>query len=303
MSRVYWHTRQRTAELHGSERAWLDHVASGPAVAAWDLTQSSGAVDRAAEILAMVPEGERGYLHEDLMAAQRAEESNRLYYEAHPVGIGRPDFEPARRLVSSLSTSLHVGGLPLDVAGHRLHTRNVDLNTALVAGSDVVRLAAKIHGSCESHAWIDEPDHEWLAGIIEDGLRAGIFRAGMWVESLVGGARMWHTQGWEDLLDLLRTQGVGPVVMSFSVGDSFPNRFIADWQAPADDPDGATWYDLPDDEQWDLAFAGLQSRRPWARIGPDTLAEATFGHPVTIYDLFAPDRDRRVEKAVAPESP
>lgn len=301
MSRVYWHTREHTAELHGSERAWLAHVSQGPAEAARDLGSSTDAVERAIQILEMVPPAERSYLGEYLRAAQAAEAANRLYYETSPIGVGRLDVETGLRLVSSLATNLRVGGLPIEVAGQRLHTSNVDLNTALVAGSDAVRLAAKIHGWCESHAWVDELDHEWLARIIEDGLRVGIFRAGMW-SNPVSGERKWHTQGWEDLLGLLRTQGVGPVVMSFSVGDSFPNGAIANWTPPEGDPDGDTWYDLPDGEQWDLAFTGLQTRRPWAQLSERTLTETTFGHPVSWYDLFTPDRERRVRRAVGDDA-
>ena len=304
MSRVYWHTREGGAELRGSERAWLGHVARGPADAAWDLNHvlRADSVERAAEILDMVPEVERGYMHGYLVDAQRAEETNRLYYTNNPVGIVRPDHEPAQRLMSSLATSLKVNGFPLVIAGHRLHTKNVELNTALVAGSDPVRLAAKIDGWCESHAWVDEPDHEWMANIIEQGLAAGIYRSGFWFESPLGnGEREWSSQGWEGILGLLRKRDTGPVVMSFSVSDSFPNPAIAGWQPPADDPDGDAWYDLPDGERWDMAFAGLQERRPWARLAPETLAEVTFGHPVTVYDLFAHDRDRRVARAVVAE--
>jgi hypothetical protein len=81
------------------------------------------------------------------------------------------------------------------------------------------------------------------------------------------------------------------------VCESFPNRYVADWQPPADDPDGDIWYDLPDSTQWDLAFAGLRARGPHLHLTPDSLAGISFGHPVTIYDLLAPDRDARVARA------
>lgn len=66
MSRVYFHSPAGTAELRGSEREWLNHLASGPAEAAWGLGGPSG-FERAVEILAMVPEvpdgGYGAYLH------------------------------------------------------------------------------------------------------------------------------------------------------------------------------------------------------------------------------------------------
>lgn len=49
-------------------------------------------------------------------------------------------------------------------------------------------------------------------------------------------------------------------------------------------------------------MGALRERRPWARLAPDTLTEVTFGPPVTIYDLFAPDRDERVRTAFAQEA-
>lgn len=45
------------------------------------------------------------------------------------------------------------------------------------------------------------------------------------------------------------------------------------------------------------ALAGLRRKQPWARIAPDTLATSSFGPMVTVYDLFAPDRDERVRRA------
>lgn len=305
MSRVYWHSQHRTVELCGSERAWLGHIAQSMADAAWDLHGVSG-LDRAVEIVSMIPERERGYLQDDLVAARRSS---------------------AQRLVSSLQTRLHVDNMPLDIAGHRLWTDNVALNTALVAGSDVVRLATKIHGWCEVHCWVDEPHHEWLASIIDKGLATGIYRRGLWYEPMPGAKKKWSIQGWENVLELLHTPDTGPVVMSYSVAESFPNADVAGWDLStppewrpdwADDDEGArewddmdedeqeeyrhdhareAFYELSDDEQWDRAIAGLTATRPWAQITPDSLANVHFEQPVTIYDLFAPDRDERVTKA------
>lgn len=282
MSRVYWHTKTGGAELHGSERAWLSHVAQGPADAAWDLNASIDTVKHCARILDLVPAAKRGYLGEHLRTAQE-----------------RPDYQTAQRLVQLIGTHLRVDGFEFEVAGHTLHSYDVGMNTALVAGSDAVRLAAKIHGYCEKHLWVDEPHQEWLAGIIDDGLKVGVFRSGFWYEPASGAERKWSSQGWEDVAALLRKPGTGPVVTSFSVTESFPNRYITDWQPPDGDPDGDSWYDLPDDEQWDLAMAGLQGRGPHFKLTPESLAGKMFGPPVTIYDLFAPDRDERVERAFA----
>lgn len=143
--------------------------------------------------------------------------------------------------------------------------------------------AAKIHGGCEIHMWIDEPHQSWLADIIDDGLYIGVYR---------------QRAGWQDVQGLLREPDTGPVVMSFSVSDGFPNRYVADWTPPEDDPDGDSWYDLPRAEQWDLAMAKVREKRH-LELSPDTLAGVAFGPPVTVYDLLAPDRDERVARAFA----
>lgn len=337
MSRLYFHSPSGDAELRGSERAWLRHIASGPAVAAWDLSGGS-AFDRACEIIAMTPEVPDGayganYLHTGMREALAQAARNKAAYAGWKPGRpvnGPTSYEPQDRLVKSLQTRLRVDGVDLDVAGHRLHSNDVDLNTALVAGSDPVRLAAKLHGWCESHAWVDGPDRAWLADIIDQGLRAGLYRRGLWYADQPDGPRdKWSDQGWEGVLALLRSRDDEPVVTSYSVCDQFPNRHIADWRPP-DLPEGwvpdwaATdgrnewdamsadeqtsewrdhaldrWYDLPAEQRWDLAMAGLRRERPWGRLAPDTLAEVTFGPPVTVYDLFAPDRDERVRAACA----
>lgn len=334
MSRVYFHSPTTTAELHGSERAWLRHLAQGPADAAWNL-DTFDAVDRAKQILDMVPEAPEGefggnYLHRYLREALEQESTNKAAYEGWRPGQplrGPTSHEPQGRLAASLRTRLHGEGVTLNVAGVQLHSRNVGLNTALVAGSDPIRLAAKIDGWCESHAWVDGPDRAWLADLIDQGLKAGVFRRGFWYSDVPDGPKdQWSTQGWEEVQALLRSRADEPVVMSYSVDESFPNRGIAGWEPTIDpswrpdwaDGDGHNewasltdaeredyrrehaddqWYDLADTQKWEMAMAGLQQRRPWARLAPDNLADQYFGIPVTVYDLFAPDRDERVRAA------
>lgn len=305
MSRVYFHSPSGDAELRGSERARLAHLANGIAEAAWDLNDSF-AFERAAEILAMVPEvpdGQHGanYLHTDLREAQEQKRRNKAAYAAARPGTlmrAGVSHEPQRRLVASLRTALRANGVTLEVAGQQLRSRDVDLNTALVAGSDPVRLAAKIDGWCESHCWVEGPDRGWMADIIDEGLRAGLYRRGIWHSDRPEGPRdKWSVQGWEDVLMLLRARDDEPVVLSYSVTEAFPNPDIGEDQQAARDEYQDEWHELPADEQWRVALAALREQRPWARLAADTLTEVTFGLPVTIYDLFASDRDERVRAA------
>lgn len=321
MSRVYFHSPSETAELGGAERAWLDHLASGPAEAAWGLDPYSvDGFERACAILATVdevPEGDYGanYLHRYLREAQEQDRRNKAVYASLKPGqspfTGRTDHEPMRRLVTSLRTAMRVsGGLTMTVSGVRLGSRNIDLNTALVAGSDQVALAAKIHGWCEDHCWVEGTDRAWLADLIEHGLQTGLYRRGMGWE----GPAQYHTG--PGVVPLLRARDDEPVVMSYSVCDQFPNSAVGDWMPPW--PEGVPqdwkelteeqeeersqreeeWYELPSERQWEIAMAGLRTDRPWARLAADTLRAVTFHLPVTVYDLIGSDRDDRLRSAI-----
>lgn len=322
MSRVYFHSPSGTAELAGAERAWLNHLACGPAESAWDLDGTYG-FERACQILAMVPEvadGKYGanFLHTYLREAQEQDRRNKSLFEGRRPGTplpGSTNYEPIKRLVSSLKTSLRVQGVDMLVCGGvRLNSRNVDLNTALVAGSDPIALAAKIHGWCESHAWVEGPDRAWLAGVIEHGIETALYRRGM---------------GWEQpreydsgpgVIPLLRSRDDEPVVMSYSVCDGFPDESVGSWMPPW--PDGVPrdwnkltveqqeqrsarqqqWYELTAEQQWEISMDGLRGDYPWARLSADTLREVTFHLPVTAYDLISADREDRL-RAVLGDHP
>lgn len=347
MSRVHFHSPSAETEIRGSERAWLARVANGPSVCAWDLDTIGAGLDRAhalVDLKADVPPGEYGanYLREYSRTAHDAAANHRAKWKvfeqgnALRVARGEPrrppmsgpeyDPEPARTFITSLRTALKVQGFEITVAGHPLHTSNIDLNTALVAGSDPVALAAKIHGWCESHCWVEGSDRAWFADVIEQGLALGIYRRGLHYSDGPDKPKKWCTQGWENVLPMLRARDDEEVVLSYSVCDQFPNQWVADWQpAPVgefwrpdlydqsewDELDESernemraehrqdTWYDLDNATQWELAMAGLRANRPWGRLAPDTLREVMFGPPVTVYDLWAEDRDERVARACA----
>lgn len=345
MSRIYFHTPSGDAEVRGSEKAWLSHVAAGPATYAWDLDRT-GDHKRAYALVEMMDEPGRGdYLQGYMRDAKEEDERYRLACDRHNAAfdakpgmsrlVGHPSFnpEPARRFIQALQLTLRVDGFPIRVGEHPAHTKDIELNTALTAGSDVVALAAKIDGWCECHAFVEGADRDWLAGLIVQGLDDGIFRRGIWYLHADGSRDQWSPQGWEELVPWLRARVDEPVVMSYSVGDQFPARgFAVGWEPPvlpfdwrpswADGEEGIAeweavdesdkdryrkehqqeaWYELSAEDQWGYAMRGLRERQPWARIAPDTLREVTFGKPVTVYDLFAPDRDERFARAFTSE--
>jgi hypothetical protein len=168
---------------------------------------------------------------------------------------------------------------------------------------------------------------DWLAGIIDEGLDFGVYRRGMWYvnrvhDELTEGPRAeqpdakFVSQGWEDVLTHLRSHDDEPVVLSYSVCDQFPNAnealdYLPPWpegvphsydaltyeQQAEHDRLWKEWYDLPSERQWELGMAGLRQNKPWARLSPKTLGSIFFHVPVSVYDLFAPDRDDRIAAA------
>jgi|GEM_PF-4088351 len=122
------------------------------------------------------------------------------------------------------------------------------LDRLTVLESDVLNLAARIHGTCELWGWVDGPNRAWLAELIGRARAAGVLRAEM---------------GWEGLQELLRQDASSPVVMSYSVCESFPSRHlylagVSVW--PANDEEG--WYAMSDEQQWDFAMRWMRETAP-----------------------------------------
>lgn len=158
----------------------------------------------------------------------------------------------------------------------------IGLNTTLRLGSDPVKLMARMHGQCEVHGYVRGHNRDWLAAIIEQGRTDGLFRV---------------ERGWELVVELLRDRDDGPVVMSYSVCEGFPSPGIAKWQKDKWDDlewDSDAWYDLPDDEQWKLAWDKL-SLSEGLELTPDNWASFYFEPKVSAFELieFAREESKR----------
>lgn len=167
-----------------------------------------------------------------------------------------------REAVESIRTALAVGPEHFTAS----------LNTTLAMGSDAVKLLARLHGQCEIHAYVLGEDRAWLADIIKSGRTSGVLRADM---------------GWESVAELLSAKSDGPVVTSYSVCDGFPNAGVAGWK---DDRDGDGWYDLPDAEQWDRAWAAL-SQDNGLRLNPANWPDFYYRDGATAFSLLRTIRE------------
>jgi hypothetical protein len=312
VSRVYFHSQHADAELRGSERAHLGSLVSA-LTAGFLRSVYSREVE---QLLAVVKPGH--YLHQ---------------VDRSAVGWLHPW---ANSFTNALTGSL--SGEFLQWKGRDIDPFAVCLNTAMRYGSDPVRLAARIHGQSEIHGWVDGKNRAWLADLMQRGLDEKVYRGGTWYVDRVSDGpaigqtdRKWSDQGWGDVMALLRSRDDGPVVMSYSVCDQFPNRDAAQWEPPPMPegwvPDWATgdegraewerdypepwqrqdryrddsyelWYDLPGEERWRLAMEGLRASDGGLEISPDEFGRYYFTSGLTLPDLLAPDYEERLDRAL-----
>lgn len=210
----------------------------------------------------------------------------------------------------SFETALHAdggGGESLLVwNGHAINGWHLMLNTAVVMGGDAVKLGVRLGSQAEIHAWIDGPDRAWVADIIDRAVTSGVFREGLRRQVTPGRNMVTDTAdperfslepaGWDKVTELLRSDDKAPVVTWYSISESFPDNGMTDMGYE-------DWEDLPSPERWRLGMESLRGgywsqRYTGLQIKPDDWNDFRFGHKLTVMDLRAPDRDRRIQYAV-----
>jgi hypothetical protein len=280
MSRLYFETRDDTAEVKGWEKAWLGGLVDDVAFGVMSLTDSSR-VDRMQKLI-----------NPDHYMAQ---------YNDHPTNNGPLQwahmFHTAARADWTGDSTAPARTPLLMWRGRPFSAHGLLMNTALAVGNDAVKLAARLNAQCEIHAWIAEEDRIWVARMIEEALRTGIFRRSLRREPVAGEPvpyRNGDLSGWKEVIELLRSGSYGPVVTSYSITDEFPNAAVAGYA-----PD--TWEDLTRTEKWDASMHGLQGGL-WSqdftglRIWPKDWSTFRFHHNLTAFDLFADDYAARLDR-------
>jgi hypothetical protein len=304
VSRVYFHSQHGEAELRGSERAHCGLL-----------------VDNLAD-------GFLGSLYGD--DVERLLGLVRPDHYLHRQDRRSPGWVPMWRDMFATAFRSGFYGEMFTWKGKDVDSFALRLNTALKYGNDTVRLAARLHGQCEIHCYVEGINRAWLAGLIVEGLSAGIFREGQWYEDR-NGDRKWSDQGWRDVVKLLLDRDDEPVVCSYSVCDQFPNAEVASWTPPPmpdgwapdwaaseagraewerdhpevedrrsyyEDEAGSLWYELPEAEQWRRALEGVRGGSGGLEISPTEFGKYYFAHGLDISDLLAPDYADRLDKAL-----
>lgn len=238
MSRIYFHSEHGTAELRGSERAHMGVLCN-------DL------------MLGVIGDL---YCAKDWLIP--------LIPHDHHILMDRLKPE------SGLSSFLRGMDSAFIVDGKRVETWIVSLNTAWTIGGDPLRLLARLHGQCEIHCWVEGVNRKWLAGIIREGRKSGLYR---------------ENQGWEAVTNLLESRDDCPVVCSYSVCEQFPNYGCL----PADHPlkmreDESRYddfYELPSAEAWQACTTGLRDQGNGLELRPDKWADFRFDDGHSIFTL------------------
>lgn len=283
MSRLYFNSPSGKAEVRGTEAHWMRNVVHDLALGLLRIRRDED-VDRLLRLLP--PDHHMRIIKRDRIA---------LWAEF-------------------FGTTWLVSGEDFTWRGQPLDAFETSLNTALAIGGDPLKLVARLAGQSEIHTWVDGPNRAWLAGIIDQGLRNGLFRDGA---------------GWDDVTALLRSRDDEAVVTSYSVTGGFPDQDEAKWDRPvmadgwrpdwAKDGDGVAewqeldedgraehfdfviedaWAALSDNERWAAGVAGLREDPGRLELRPEDWNGFWFGHGVTVLDLNASDWERRLDEAM-----
>jgi len=170
------------------------------------------------------------------------------------------------------SSVLHVDGEPIDLF-------TAKLNTALRYGSDVMKLAARLHGQSELHCWVAGKNRAWLADIMENAPTT-VFR----VNTETGESY------WKPIIDALRETDEGDAVFSYSVSSGFPlvqydKKFLASLKEIEDEEDydegeaRYLWNEKPLEERWENTIEVFkeETESQMLELTPDNWDSYYFG--------------------------
>lgn len=150
---------------------------------------------------------------------------------------------------------------------------NGAINTIIVMGSPPIQFLACFAGLGDPWFWVKGEHRAWLADVIEDGLRIGIFRYG-----ITGGKPT--SFGWDELIVLLRENAELPVVTTYS-----PNVGPITSMIKEGDSEPITAF---------LSELEQHEDERWRRIGPDNI-----GYPRFKGNHHAFESNRRTESKSA----
>jgi len=260
---MYFHSRSETTAVHGSERTYGHCLCSNISLALLNINIWYN------DIIKLLDKDH--YINQTL-------HNNMSFREPYIL---------KQEVVRQLETAIKVGYEEkiLVLNDKPINTWNLLLNTALLVGSDTIKLLVRLHSQCEIHAFIRGKNREWFADIIKKGRSEEVLR---------------EKAGWEETVKMLRSNNKETVVTSYSVCSLFPNDEIADWEVPYDkeydEPDWDKWYDLSEKKRWHLGLRGIIKKYGTStEFCPETWNDIKFGDEMTVFDLHKKLIEKRRE--------
>jgi hypothetical protein len=253
MSRIYFHSEHDTAELRGSERAYMGMFCGRLLVATLEPLDMDW---RDNPIRRLIPPD-----HYLLDYARRGNPAfAERFREWASVAMGEPGFVYQDREVSRFSAAL---------------------NTALAIGNDPVKLMARLHGQCEIHCYVEGPNRAWLAGIMQAGRACNLYRANQGWEAVI--ALLQSRDDGPVVCSYSVCEQFPNAGIAYDAGL---------WQPTEDAESGELifdeWYDLPNVEQWRLGMTALRAEpQRGLELTPETWAGFYVNTGVTGLDLRA----------------
>lgn len=223
MSRIYFTSIDKEAELYGRERFLMDSISKtiGNGILYRDLHFSSR------ESRLKLLQSNDPYIHKII---------------SHNGNISADDMET---IITLCSVPSFTGEERIKIYDPSFDIFIVPFgwyyNQAIKYGSDIVRLATLIHCSCEIHGYFKRDNYEFICKIIKDGISDKIFRDDV---------------GWDKVLDLFETCKGDEIVMSYSVTDSFPSSYVMDLSENEEE----LFYNLPYEEQFKMCFQVVKNK-------------------------------------------
>lgn len=251
MSRIYFHSDYRTAELRGSERAHMGILCSRLLIA------SLGSLYDSREN----PSWIRRFLPPD-------------YYGFN---------EEFSRFESTLETWIRVSDGDFIVEGKKVSVFSTGLNTAYKMGNDAIKLCARLHGQCEIHCYVEGQNRAWLANMMEVGRQQNIFRANQGWEGVIELLRATDSRPIVTSYSVCESFPNADVVVDgglWTVPDDEDGE--ENWDA---------WYDMPTEEQWRLGLQALRESKGGLELKPDNWNNFYFSSGITGFDLTGLARD------------
>lgn len=284
MSRIYFHSPSGEVVLSGRERAWLNKLVFNAFMSHVDLP-SIGDKREDVWICDLIPKS--SYVHAMADDAWRGSTTG-LMNSGHP-----------SRLAETIRTWLFVnfGADHFTWKEKKIPKFTTILNTALVVGNDVIKLAARLHGQSEIHCWVAGKNRKWLAGIMRKGLELKLLRTEEGWEGSYG----YRDSNLEDpgVISFLESNDEEPVVCSFSVCEGFPGPHLADLTKLPDyhendsDANYNSFWDLPKQQQWDLSFESLDET---LEMKPENWDTYYFQDGTTLLDIKAEVREEALKR-------